>query len=395
MNLERYFDYNATTPVDERVLDAMLPWFNQNFSNPSSFYRSAAESRAAIEEARAHVAALVGASPGEIVFTMGGTESDNLAILGIAEAAGDGEKHIITSAVEHPAVLNSVLMLKSRGLKVTVLPVDGKGYVDPGDLRRSLRPETILVSIMVANNEIGTLQPMDELAAVAREANVPFHTDAIQAAGKIPLNVRKTGIDLLSLSGHKMYGPKGVGALYRRKGLLLKPQIAGGGHESGLRSGTENVPGIVGLGRAARIAAEEMSGVERQVRPLRDRLLKGLEDRVPDIMVNGDPVNGLFNTVNVSFRHIEGESILAFLDQDEFSLSSGSACSSHSLDPSPVMMAIGRSHAEAHGSIRFSLGRFSTSAAVDALLEALPPVIARLRAMSPFGKEALKISQGE
>ena len=387
MNLERYFDYNATTPVDHRVMQDMEEWFCREFANPSAFYGAAVAARSAVEEARSRVAALIGARPDEIIFTMGGTESDNLAIAGsIKTPDSAASPHIITSAVEHPAVLNACRALENRGVRLTVLPVDAEGRVDPDDLRKAISPATVLVSIMYANNEIGTIQPIRELAAVAREAGVLFHTDAIQTTGRIPMDVKELGVDLLSLSAHKMYGPKGIGAMYRRKGLRLTPLVWGGGHESGLRSGTENVPGIVGLGRAAQIARQEMDELAARITPIRDRLHRGLFERIPELLLNGSLTHGLYNTLNVSVRHIEGEAILAFLDGEGFALASGSACSSKSLEPSPVLTAIGRSHADAHGSLRFSLGRHSSEAGVDALLDALPPVVARLRSMSPFGK---------
>jgi len=389
MNLEHYFDYNATTPVDSRVLEEMIPWFSRDFANPSSFYSAASAARRAIEEARSRMAALIGSRSDEILFTMGGTEADNLALLGcVHPETAAGDPHIITSAVEHPAVLNVCRALEKRGMSLTVLPVDSEGRVNPEELRKALTPRTVLVSIMHANNETGTIQPVRELASLAHEKGALFHTDAIQTVGRIPVDVEELGVDLMSVSAHKMYGPKGMGALFRRRGVKLKPLMWGGGHESGLRSGTENVPGIVGMGRAAEIAREEMQDVMENVASLRDRLYLGIVERIPELLFNGSRKHGLFNTLNVSIRHIEGEAVLAMLDAEGFALASGSACSSKSLDPSHVLSAIGRNHADAHGSLRFSLGRHSTAAGVDALLDVLPPVVKRLRAISPFGKPA-------
>ena len=389
--MERYFDYNATTPVDARVLEEMTPWFCHEFANPSSFYSSASVARRALEKARSRVAALLGCRSDEIVFTMGGTEADNLALLGCVNSqASEGPLHVITSAIEHPAVLNTCRALEKRGVNLTVLPVDSEGRVNTEDLRDALTSSTVLVSIMHANNETGAIQPIRELAALTHEKGALFHCDAVQTVGRIPVDVEDLGVDLLSASAHKMYGPKGVGVLFRRRGVRLTPLVWGGGHESGLRSGTENVPGIIGMGRAAEIAREEMHEVMRAVTPLRDRLYKGMVERIPDLLFNGSREHGLFNTLNVSVRHIEGEAILALLDGEGFALASGSACSSKSLDPSHVLTAIGRNHADAHGSLRFSLGRHSSAAGVDALLDLLPPVVKRLRAISPFGKPAVR-----
>ncbi len=384
MDLSNYFDYNATTPTDQRVVEAMMPFFTEHFHNPSSFYSQAGEALQAIDTAREQVAALINARPDEIFFTSGGTESDNLAIQGTLNKLQDKGNHIITTTVEHPAVLKLCKALAKRGYKKTYLPVDEKGYVDPAELEKSITDETILVSIMHANNEIGTLQPIKKMAGIAHAKGVLFHTDAVQTVGKLPVDVKALGVDMLSFSSHKIYGPKGMGVLYKKKGIRIAPLLIGGGHESGLRAGTENVTGIVGLGKAAEIAMAEMAEEEARIRPIRDKIFKGILETVPEILVNGDPENGLYNTLNVSIRYIEGESILAMLDAYGLSLSSGSACSSKSLDPSHVLLAIGLKHEDAHGSLRISLGKHNTPESADNLLKALPPSVERLRGMSPF-----------
>jgi len=384
MTIKYYFDYNATTPTDPRVVEAMLPYFSEKFHNPSSFYRSAQETNQAIEIARQEAARLIGARPEEIFFTSGGTESDNLAIQGTASRPREKGNHIITSGIEHPAVLRTCEHLEKKGYQVTYLPVDGCGLVDPADLEKSLKDTTILVTIMQANNEIGTLQPIRELARIAHQRGALFHTDAVQSTGKIPVDVKALDVDLLSFSSHKIYGPKGMGVLYKKKGIKVDPLIFGGGHERGLRAGTENVTGIVGLGKAAELARLEMAEEERRLRPLRDKLQQEILARIPEVLINGDTDRRLYNTLNVSIKYIEGESILAMLDHQDFALSSGSACSAKSLEPSHVLLAIGRKHEEAHGSLRISLGKYNTPKDVDRLLEALPPIVDKLRRMSPF-----------
>jgi len=384
MEINNYFDYNATTPVDPRVVDEMKPFFSENFHNPSSFYSKAGEASYAIKIARERVAKLINANEDEIFFTSGGTESDNLAVQGIVSRFKEKGNHIITSSIEHPAVLKTCEFLAKQGYEVTFLPVDEKGYVSPEELKSSMKENTILVTIMHANNEIGIIQPIKELAKVAHSKGVYFHTDAVQTTGKIPVDVKALDVDLLSFSSHKIYGPKGMGVLYKKKGIKVDPLLFGGGHEKGVRAGTENVTGIIGLGKAAELALAEMDGEEKKLRPLRDRIKKGIFDTVPEILVNGDPENGLYNTLNVSIKYIEGESILAMLDGQGFALSSGSACSSKSLEPSHVLLAIGLKHEDAHGSLRISLGKYNTEEAVDGLLKALPPVVERLRSMSPF-----------
>ena len=384
---EIYLDYNATTPVDPRVTEAMLPFLKENFHNPSSVYRRAKETKKAIEEAREKVAQLIGANPKEIVFTGGGSEADNHAIKGTAFALQKKGRHIITSAIEHHAVLHACQFLEKIGFEVTYLPVDRYGLVDPSTLKEAIREDTILVTIMMANNEIGTIEPIKELAEIAHERGVLFHTDAVQAVGKIPVDVKELGIDLLSLSAHKFYGPKGVGALYIRRGVRIHPLIHGGGQEKGKRAGTENVAGIAGTGKAAEIAMLEMKEEEKSIRPLRDRLEKELIKRIPEVIVNGHPEKRLYNTLNICIKHIEGEGMLALLDFNGISASSGSACTSGSLEPSHVLLAIGLPHEIAHGSLRFSFGKYNTEEDVDRVIEVLPGIVERLRAMSPFWRE--------
>jgi len=388
MKTSDYFDYNATTPVDPRVLEKMLPFFSERFFNVSSFYHQAGETLAEMEAARKHLAELIGAGPEELIICGSGTESDNLAILGTARLKGKG--HVITSAIEHPAVLNTCKALQKEGFEVTFLPVDGHGFVSPEDLRKAIRPDTFLVSVMWANNEIGTVQPVAELARISHEHGALFHTDAVQAVGKLPIDVTATDVDLLSFSAHKIYGPKGLGVLYKRKGIALKPLVYGGGHEKGLRSGTENVAAIVGAGEAARLIQEEMTDETARLRIWRDRLEDRIATLIPKVLVNGDREPRLPNTLNVSIRFIEGEGMLALLEQHNLALSSGSACSSKSLDPSHVLLALGRSHEDAHGSLRISMGRFTREEDVNHLLEHLPPVVERLRRMSPLWQEQLE-----
>lgn len=384
MDIKYYFDYNATTPTDPRVVEAMKPYFFETFHNPSSFYRKASEANAAIETARERVAKLINADVREVFFTGCGTESDNLALQGTASKLKDKGNHIITSAIEHPAVLKACKFLETKGYEITYLPVDQNGFVDPGDLKKSLKDTTILVSIMYANNETGTLQPLKELAKIAHEKGIYFHTDAVQAVGKIPVDVKELDVDMMSCSSHKLYGPKGVGVFYKKHKAKIDPLIFGGGHEKGLRAGTENVPGIVGMGKAAELALAEMENDANRLRPLRDKIQKGIVELIPEVMVNGDTENKLYNTTNVSIKYIEGESMLGMLDGEGFALSSGSACSSKSLDPSHVLLALGLKHEDAHGSLRISLGKYNTEEDADRLLEVLPPIVERLRSMSPF-----------
>lgn len=381
---ETYLDYNATTPVDPRVLEAMLPYLRGNYHNPSSFYHPAQRVRMDLEEARAEVARLVGAKPSEVVFTGSGTESDNLAILGYLGRSPRDKDHLITSVIEHPAVLEAARAWKKQGGKVTFLPVDGKGLVDPDALKAAIGSRTALISIMHGNNETGTLQRLADLTAIAREYNIPLHTDAVQTTGKIPIDFAALGLSMLSFSGHKLYGPKGIGVLVIRKGVKLTPLIHGGGQENGMRSGTENTASIIGLSLACRLAAEEMDEEARRLRTLRDRLQEGLFHAIPHLLLNGSDPDRLYNTLNISVRFIEGEGMLAFLDQKGIRISSGSACSTKSLEPSHVLLALGRDHADAHGSLRISLGRFTQEQDIDHILKTLPPIVERLRSMSPF-----------
>ena len=379
-----YMDYNATTPIDERVLSAMLPYLKEEFGNPSSIYSLAQRARRAVEEAREKLAKLLNADPKEISFTSGGTESDNFAIKGIAYANQDKGKHIITSQIEHHAVLNTCKFLEKQGFHITYLPVDRYGVVDLDALEKSITPQTILISIMFANNEVGTIQPIKKIGEIAKRHGVYFHTDAVQAVGKIPIDVKELGIDLLSLSAHKFYGPKGVGALYVRKGVKMSSFIQGGEQERGRRGGTKNVAGIVGLGKAAEIAQEEMVEEEKRVRALRDELERRLLERIPEVVLNGHPQNRLYNTLSICVKYVEGESMLINLDREGICASSGSACTSGSLEPSHVLLAMGFPPEIAHGSLRFSLGKFNKEEDVERVIEVLPSIVEELRKISPF-----------
>ncbi len=381
-----YADHAATTALSETALKAMLPYFTQQYGNPSSLYRFAQEAKADLERARAQVASCLNARPEEIYFTSGGTEADNWALRGVAELRGNRGKHIITSAIEHHAVLHTAQYLEKQGFEVTYLPVDAEGRVDPAAVKAAIRPDTILISIMAANNEIGTIQPVAEIGAIAREAGVLFHTDAVQAVGHIPVDVEAWNADLLSLSGHKFHGPKGVGALYVRKPLRLPPLIHGGGQEKGRRSGTENVAGAVGLAAALQEAVDSLPVEMPRLTALRDRLIDGLL-AIPRARLTGSRENRLPGAASFVFECIEGESILLRLDAAGICSSSGSACSSASLDPSHVLLAIGLPHEIAHGSVRLTLGQETTEEDVDYLLETVPRVVAGLRAMSPLWEE--------
>ena len=383
-----YLDYAATTPCHPEVIEEMLPFFNQIYGNPSSVYQLAQKAKGAIEEAREKVARLLNAEPEEIIFTGGGTEADNMAIKGVAFANKKRGNHIITSKIEHHAVINTCKWLEKQGLKVTYISVDKFGVIDLDELRKSLTDKTILISIMHANNEVGTIEPIQEIAKIARERGIYFHTDAVQTTGKVPIDVKESGIDMLSLSGHKLYGPKGIGALYVRKGVKISPLIHGGHHERNRRAGTENVPGIVGLGKACEIASKEMANEEKRLRELRDRLYKGLNERIDDIILNGHPQHRLPGILNICVKYVEGESMLINLDLEGICVSSGSACTSGSLEPSHVLLAMGVPAEVAHGSLRFSLRRNTTQKDIDRVISVLPSVVEKLRAMSPFGKEA-------
>lgn len=385
-----YFDNAATTKVSPEVLEEISKYYSEEYFNPSSIYKPAQRCKDAVERARAQVAAAFNADPKEIYFTSGGSEADNWAIKGIANAYKNKGKHIITSCIEHHAVLHTCEYLESEGFEVTYLPVDGEGLVSLEDLKAAIRPDTILITIMFANNEIGTIQPIAEIGKIARENKIIFHTDAVQAAGHVPIDVKALNIDLMSMSGHKLYAPKGVGALYIRKGIKIKNLIHGGQQERGRRATTENVPGIVGLGKAITDAVSHIAEeTERQIK-LRDKLIDGILSAIPYSRLNGSRDKRLPGNVNISFEFIEGESILLLLDMNGICGSSGSACTSGSLDPSHVLLAIGLPHEKAHGSLRLSLGRFNTEEEVDYVLEKLPPIIERLRAMSPLYEEFIK-----
>ena len=382
-----YLDNNATTPVLPAVLAAMQGFFGEHFGNASSIHHHGQETRAAVERARESIAALVGCRPSEIVFTSGGTEGDNLAIFGLVKS-GD---HIITSTVEHHAVLNSCKQLQASGCEVTYVPVDGDGRVNPDDVRRALRPNTRLITIMMANNETGVLQPVEEIGKIAAEADVYFHTDAVQAAGKVPIDVKRIGCDLLSISGHKMHAPQGVGALYVRKGTTLKPLLYGGSHERSRRAGTENVPGIVGLGKAADLAMEGFArGDFERISTLRDRLEQTILGEVESTGLNGKGVPRVPNTTSIHFDCIDGEALVIALDLKGLAVSTGAACSSGAIEPSHVLTAMGLSPERARGTLRFSLGKQNTAEDVNFALSLLPLTVARLRELSPiYNKEAV------
>ena len=388
-----YADHAATTAVTDTALAAMLPHFTRDYGNPSSLYRFAQEGKTHLEEARAQVAACLNAKPEEVYFTSGGTEADNWALRGVAELiALKGKKtgHIITTAIEHHAILHTAQWLEKRGYEVTYLPVDGDGLVDPANLEQAIRPDTILISVMAANNEIGTIQPIAEIGAIARAHKVLFHTDAVQAVGHIPVDVEAWNVDLLSLSGHKFGGPKGIGALYMKKPLRLPALIQGGGQEKGRRSGTENVPGAVGMAAALKEAVDHLAQESARLSALRDKLIAGLSV-LPYTRRTGHPVKRLPGTASFVFEGVEGEALLLHLDAKGICASSGSACSSASLDPSHVLLSIGLPHAIAHGSLRLSLGAENTEEDVDYILKEVPAVVAYLREMSPvWDKEAQK-----
>lgn len=378
-----YMDNNATTKVDPQVLDAMLPYFTGLYGNPSSMHLFGGQVGEALACARTQVADLLGADPSEILFTSCGTESDNTAIRGTLKSYPE-KHHIVTTRVEHPAVLTLCKELIREGYSVTELPVDRQGELDLDQLREAITPYTAIVSVMHANNETGVIFPVEEIAGIVHEKGAVFHSDAVQAVGKVPLDMRKNRIDLLSLSGHKLHAPKGIGALYVRKGTRFRPFLIGGHQEHGRRGGTENVPGIIGLGRACELLAEQMGKENGRVRDLRDRLEKGLLEKVPKAIRNGHPDHRLPNTTNISFEYIEGEGILLLMSREGVAASSGSACTSGSLEPSHVLRAMGVPYTCAHGSIRFSLSRFNTEKEVDYILEKLPPIIERLRSLSPY-----------
>jgi len=391
-----YLDHNATTPTDPRVVEAMKLYFSKLYGNPSSIYRFAQEAREAVEIARGKLAKILNAKPEEVIFTSGGTEADNFAIKGIAYANKEKGNHIITSEIEHHAVLNTCKWLEKQGFLVTYIGVDKYGVVNLDELKDVITDKTILITIMHANNEIGTIEPIMEIGGLLQEINkqritnheprICFHTDAVQTVGKIPIDVNKLGVDLLSLSGHKFYGPKGVGALFVRKRTKINSLLHGGHHERNKRAGTENVPGIVGLGKTCEIAMEEQEKEEKKLKALRDRLHKGIVEKIDDVIINGHPEKRLVGTLNICVKYVEGEAMLLNLDLEGIAASSGSACTSGTLEPSHVLLALGIPPEVAHGSLRFSLGRDNTEEDINRVIEVLPPIVKKLRAMSPFRK---------
>ncbi len=374
-----YFDNNASTRVDDRVVEAMLPYFTDKYANPSSIHKDGQECRGTVETAREKVAQLLNADPKEIIFTSGGTESDNTAIKGVAYSLRDKGKHIITTSIEHNAVLNPCKFLEVEGFDVTYLGVDENGMIDIDELKESIRDDTILLTIMYANNEIGTIEPIEEIGSIARERGIYFHTDAVQAVGKIKVDVKKLNIDFLSLAGHKIYGPKGVGILYARAGLNFLPLIQGGHHESYRRAGTENVPGIVGIGKACEIAMNEMEKEAVKISKLKDKLENGLKRDFTNIRINGHPNKRLYNTVNFSLKNIDAQDILIALDREGIDASSGSACFAGVPEPSHVLKAIGIPKDYINGTIRISLGKFNTEDEVDRFLNIFPKIVERIQ----------------
>ncbi len=382
-----YLDNNATTGLDQRVLEAMIPFFVDTFGNASSIHTQGQKARAAVEEARRQVADLLGAQPQEIVFTSGGTESDNTALRGVASALAEKGRHIVTTSIEHPAVLRTCEQLSKEGFTVTHVPVGRDGIVRMDELSRALTDQTILVSVMQVNNETGTIQPLDRISELTRERKILLHTDAVQSAGKIPVDLKALGVDLASFSAHKLHGPKGIGVLFVKRGVRFKPLLLGGSHERGRRAGTENVPGIVGVGTACELAREGLHDMDTRVRGLRDRLENTILDQIPNSVVNGSRTERAPHVSNISFRGVEGEALLISLDFQGIAVSTGSACSSGSLEPSHVLKALGQSSDLIHGSIRFSLSRMTTDEDIDYVLEVLPTTVARMREMSPLYRE--------
>ncbi|GBG55063.1 cysteine desulfurase IscS [Sporomusaceae bacterium FL31] len=383
-----YFDHSATTPVDDDVAKLMLEYMTEKFGNPSSIHSFGREVRKAVDEARGHVAALLGANANEIFFTSGGTEADNIALKGVALANRKKGNHIITTAIEHHAILHTCEYLEKQGFTITYLPVDENARVRVEDVRNAITDKTVLISVMFANNEVGTIQPIKEIGEIAKEKGIYFHTDAVQAVGNYPIDVKELNIDLLTLSGHKFHGPKGIGALYARRGVRIEALQQGGGQERSLRPGTENVPGIIGLGKAAEIAKRDMSKKVAHITALKEKLMAGIQEKISDIKLNGHPTLRMPGNVNFSFRFVEGESLLLNLDLKGIAASSGSACTSGSLDPSHVLLAMGLTHEVAHGSLRISLGRGNTEEDIDYCLTVLPEIIERLRSMSPLSNSS-------
>jgi len=383
-----YLDNAATTPVDKRVLDAMLPYFSEKYGNPGSMHKKGLEAKEAVEESRKNVAKLIGAEPDEIIFVSGGTESDNLALIGVANALREEGKgnHIITTKIEHHAVLDTCKYLEEQGFRVTYVDVEKNGIVNPKEIEKAITKNTILISVMYANNEIGTIQPISEIAKIAKSKGILFHTDACQAAEYLDINVKNLGVDLMTLNGSKIYGPKGIGILYAKKGIVIKPLIYGGGQEKGIRSGTENVPAIVGFAKALEIAQKEREKESKRLTRLRNKLIEGIKNKIPNIHINGDLNKRLPNNANISFFGVEGESVVLHLDANGVCASTGSACSSHSLEPSHVIKALGLSDEASHGSIRFTLGRHTTEEDINKVLKKLPKIIESLRRISPIAK---------
>lgn len=383
-----YLDYAATTPVHPDVVKAMVPYFTEKFGNPSSIYHFGQEAKETLEKSRRTVADFIGAGEDEIIFTGSGTEADNFALKGVALANRDKGNHIVTSGIEHHAVSETCRFLEKNGFEVTYLPVDKDGLVDPDSVRKAISEKTILVSIMHANNEIGTIQPIEDIAKITREAGVYFHTDAVQTVGHLPVDVNRMGIDLLALSAHKLYGPKGVGVLYIRRDTKIIPFIHGGSQERNRRASTENVAGIVGLAKACKIAGAEMADEANRLIVLRDRLVKGLQEKIKEIHLNGHPTRRLPNNVNISVKYVEGESMCLNMDIEGICCSTGSACTSGSAEPSHVLLAIGLPHNLAYGSLRFTMGKWTAEEEIDRVLEVLPPVVAKFRAISPLVKRS-------
>ena len=379
-----YMDYAATTPVDPRVVKAMLPYFTKKFGNTMSLHSFGQEAKAALEESREVVANLIGAKPNEIIFTSSATESNNLALKGIAFANKEKGRHIVISSVEHPCIMESAKWLERQGFRITRLPVDKYGLINPEDVKKTIKKETILVSAIHASNEIGNIEPIKEIGKICKEKGVYFHTDAVQSFGKIPINVNKMNIDLLSASSHKMYGPKGAACLFIREGIKIEPILHGGGQEVGLRSSTVNVPAIVGFAKACEISKKEMKKEGERVTKLRDKLIKGVLEKIPDSYLNGHPKKRLPNNANFWFKFVEGESIVIQLDLLGIAASTGSACSSVKLEPSHILLAIGLKPEEAHGSLRLTLGRWTKEKEINYLLKVLPQIIKNLRKISPF-----------
>ena len=385
-----YFDNAATTRLDDEVLQEMLPYLKENYGNASSIYKLGRESRKAVEESRERISKVLNCKPNEIYFTAGGSESDNTAIKGIAKANKKKGNHIITSKIEHPAVLETCKQLEKEGFEITYISVDENGIVDLEELKKSIKPTTILITIMFANNEIGTIQPIEEIGKIAKESNIYFHTDAVQAVGNAKIDVQKLNIDSLSLSGHKIYGPKGIGALYVKTGVKFEKFIDGGHQERNKRAGTENVAGIVGIGKSIELAYENLNEHNKKIKELRDYYVEQVKEKIPYIKINGDMEKRLPGNCNISFRFIEGEGLLLNLDLKGICASSGSACTSGSLDPSHVLLAIGLPHEIAHGSLRISIGKYNTKEEIDYLVENLVEIVNRLREMSPLWEEFIE-----